>query len=187
MIDLYESKLVDIVPPHTKCDPKVQAFCYAVDKQVQKILNRCKKIAIWSNLMEVDESLLDYLAAELRTQYYSTSLSVEIKRELVANTLIWYQKAGTVAAVEELVTTLFGEGKVNEWYDYDGSPHHFKIITSNPNITGDTIQEFRTVISQIKRKTAILDTVEIALSAVMNTYYGFFLHTGESITFRQEG
>lgn len=187
MISLYDSKLIRILPENLKTDHQVQAFCYALDKQIKKILDRCKKIEIWSNLTEVDESLLDYLAEELRTQYYSTDLTVEVKRQLVANTLIWYQKAGTVAAIEELITALFGEGSVKEWYEYEGVPHHFKISTSNPAITGDALQQFNDIISQIKRKTAKLDTVEINLSAIMNQYYGFRLHTGTYHTYRQEG
>ena len=186
MISLYESELVSILPDYLKKDNHVKAFCYAVDKQVKKILDRCKSLEIWSNLPEVDETLLDYLAAELRTQYYSTDLSVDVKRNLIANTLIWYQKAGTVAAVDELVSAVFG-GEVSEWYEYGGDPHHFKIVTDNPNITGDSLQEFGDVISMIKRKTAILDSVEIALSAYMNIYYGFSLQTGDYITLRQEG
>ncbi|MGB8452720.1 MAG: phage tail protein [Anaerocolumna sp.] len=186
MTNLYESELVSILPDYLKKDNHVKAFCYAVDKQVKKMLDKCKSLEIWSNLPEADEILLDYLAVELRTQYYSPDLNIEVKRNLITNTLIWYQKAGTVAAVNELVTAVFG-GKVSEWYEYDGLPHHFKIVTDNPNINGDSLQEFNNIISMLKRKTAILDTIEIALSAAMNTYNGFSLHTGDYITLRQEG
>lgn len=187
MISLYESELHQLLPEYLKKDLYVQAFSYAIDKQIRKLLERCKRIQIWSNLNEVDEYLLDYLAVELRTQYYSTELDAEIKRKLVSNTLLWYQKAGTVAAVEELVRVLFGEGSVKEWYEYEGLPHHFQISTTNPNITGDILYQMNFIIEQIKRKTAKLDTVEISLSAIMNAYYGFKMHTGTYVTLRQEG
>ncbi len=187
MISLYESKLESILPGYFKNEIYAQAFCHAVDKQVQKILDRCKKIGIWSNLAEADESILDYLSAELRTQYYTNDLEVEVKRNLIANTLVWYQKAGTIKAIEELITAIFGEGQVHEWHEYEGKPHHFKISTPNPNITGDTLEEFNNIISRIKRKTAILDVVEISLNATMNTYYGFTIHIGDFISLKQEG
>ncbi len=186
MINLYESSLSSILPNYLKTDHQVNAFCYAIDNQIKKLLDKCKSLEIWSNLPDADEELLDYLAAELRTQYYTPNLNTEVKRNLVANTLIWYQKAGTVAAVEELVSALFGEGTISEWHDYDGLPHHFKIITTNPEITGDLLEKFNSVISQIKRITAILDAVEIAFSATIKTYYGFALHIHDSITVRQE-
>lgn len=187
MINLYDSQLIQILPEFLKNDAYIKALGYALDKQVRKLLDKCKMIEIWSNLNDADEKILDYLATELRTQYYSSNLDVETKRKLVANTFMWYKKAGTKTAVEELVSILFGEGEVKEWHEYGGSPHHFKIITSNPNITDDTIDKMNNVIGQIKRKTARLDSVEINLSATMEMFQGFALHTGTYITLRQEG
>lgn len=187
MIDLYNSELIGILPSFLKQDPGAEAFCYALDRQIAKILNKIDIIKIWYNLSNADESLLDYLAAELRTQYYSTDLAVEVKQQLIANTLIWYQKAGTVAAVEELISTVFGSGKTQEWYEYNGEPHHFKVKTSNPYITPDDLQRFSEIIKNVKRRTAILDAVEIILTAAMNTYYGFKLQTGAYVNLKQEG
>ncbi len=187
MINLYESELASILPAFLKQDASAVSFCYAFDQQIKKLLDKMEIIKIWCNLSNADEALLDYLAAELRTQYYSSDLDVDIKRQLIANTLIWYQKAGTVAAVEELITTVFDSGKTQEWYDYNGEPHHFKVQTSNPHITPDDLQIFSDIIKNIKRKTAVLDAIEITLSATMNTYYGFKLQTGTYITLKQEG
>lgn len=114
-------------------------------------------------------------------------LAIESLEREGVNARRWYQKAGTVAAVDELITTVFGEGKVSEWHQYNGLPHHFKIVTENPNITGDILQEFNDIISMIKRKTAILDAVEISLNAYMNQYYGVAISVGDYITLRQEG
>lgn len=168
MINLYESEIIDILPDNLKNDMHIQAFCYAFDKQARKILDRSKQLEIWSNLCDVDENLLDYLAAELRTQYYSSDLDIDVKRKLIANTLIWYQKAGTVAAVQELVETLFEEGKIVEWYNYEGCPHHFKVKAVNPLINDSTLKEFYNIIKQVKRKTAILDSFELFYNALIN-------------------
>ena len=187
MIKLYNSELIKILPEHLNKDAYVQAFGYALDKQICKLLDKCKCIEIWSNPSNVDEKLLDYIAAELKTQYYSTDLEVDIKRRLVANTMVFYKKAGTKKSVEELVSILFGEGEVKEWHEYGGNPHHFKVITSNTNITDDVIEKMNDIIKRIKRKTARLDSVEISLSAVMEMFQGFSLHTGTYISLRQEG
>lgn len=187
MTNLYDSSLKSILPKYLKEDKESQAFCYALDTQVKKLLDTCKKCEIWSDLMSVDEMLLNYLAMELRTQYYSSDLNTDIKRKLVSNTLKWYQKAGTVAAVEELITAVFGGGETKEWYEYGGAPHHFRAITSNPFISHDDIQQFNEIIRYIKRKTAIMDTIEIVLTATMNMHCDFKLQTGTYITVRQEG
>lgn len=187
MISLYDSSLESVLPNFLKQNNEVKAFCYALDRQVKKLLTRAAVLTIWYDLQNVDESLLDYLAIELRTQYYATDLEITMKRQLIANTLIWYQKAGTIAAIDELISIVFGSGKTQEWYTYNGNPHHFKVQTSNPIVTEEDLQKFNEIIRNIKRRTATLDTVEIVLTATMNTYYGFMLQTGSYVNLKQEG
>lgn len=187
MTNLYESELINILPDYIKQDYSAKAFCYAVDKQLKKLLDYTENIRIWYNLTNAYEGILDTLAAELRTQYYAGDLDINIKRKLIANTIMWYQKAGTVAAVEELIRTVFDSGTAQEWYTYGGQPHHFKVKTSNPNITTDDLQKFNEIIKNVKRKTAVLDSVEIILEATMNTYYGFKLEVVSYISMKQKG
>ena len=172
MISLYDSELIKVMPMHLRNDIKVQCYCYALDRQIKKILDRTKKINIWSDLENADEDLLDYLATELRTQYYSTTLDTETKRKLISNTLVWYLKAGTKSALEELMTTAFGQGEIKEWYEYGGKPHHFKIITENSSTVDVNAAIFLNMLDSIKRKTAVLDTIEIISVGKMNLNVG---------------
>lgn len=174
MINIYDSQLKDIIPGNIKTDPKVQAFCYAFDQQIKKMIDITKKIEIWSNLSNVDEKLLDHLAVELRTQYYSTSLPIEVKRDLIKNTLSWYERSGTVAAVEELMTTAFGEGSIKEWHEYDGRPHYFKIITENSSTVDANSAVFLSMLDAIKRKTAKLESIEVISEGLLNLKIGVF-------------
>lgn len=186
MINLYESELKQIFPDYLKKDLKAQAFGYALDNQIKKILQVVRKLVIWSDLKNVDVSLLDYMANELRTQYYDGELDESIKRQLVSNTLLWYKKAGTVKAVEELITTVMGYGEVKDWHQYDGQPHHYKVRTPNVTTTEEDIQSFNEMIQKIKRKTAVLDAIEISLESSIDDLYGFTMHTGDFITIKQE-
>lgn len=186
MINLYESELRSILPDYLKNEIKAQAFCYAVDRQIKKLLDICNKLTIWSDIKNVNTDLLDYLSNELRTQYYDPDLNETIKRQLVSNTMIWYQKAGTVKAVEELINAVMGSGEVKEWYQYEGSPHHYKVRTPNITITEDNINGFNEMIQKIKRKTAILDAIEITLDSSIDNLCGFSISTGDFITIKQE-
>jgi phage tail P2-like protein len=187
MTNLFENNLINIAPS-TLVDAETKSLFYAIDQQIiNRISKGIEKIKIWSDIMTADSELLDYLAAELRTQYYDDSLSDDIKRNLIYNTLLWYQKTGTNMALEELVSTVFGSGKIVDWYEYNGEPYHFKVSTENPQITGDVLQKFISIIEQVKRKSAVLDGVEIALNTSMNAYYGIKMHTGNVITLSQEG
>lgn len=187
MINFYDSQITDILPVNLKATPDVQAFSYAVMKANQKMQAYALKSRIYAAIQELPDSILDTLAIELRTQYYKQDMPIETKRRMIQETMQWYSYAGTPYAVEKLIIALFNTGEVVEWFDYGGEPGHFKITTENHNISGDAVASFNSIIERVKRKSSVLDAVEITLSAYMNTYYGAILHTGDFITIKQEG
>ena len=184
---LFDYNLIDIVPSNI-VDDETKAFMHAVDHVIiDKIYPAILKLRIWSDIFNADSNLLDYLAAESRTQYYDENLSDDIKKNLINNTLMWYQKAGTNHAIKELIGIIFGDGDIQEWDAYNGNPYHFKIVTDNPNITDDDIDQFNAIIKNVKRKSTILDKLEISMSASMNLYMGISLQVGDYINIKQEG
>ena len=122
MISLYNSEIVDILPESLKKDPHVKAISYALKKQNQKNMDFVKNVNILKNIDSLPEQVIDLMAAEYRTQYYSAELVLEVKRNLVKRTMLWHMRAGTTKSVEELVHTLFGYGDIDEWYTYNGEP-----------------------------------------------------------------
>lgn len=187
MINFYEGQITDILPENLKETTDVQALSYALQRAMQKLQTYAKKSRIYSAISDLPEMVLDILAIELRAQYYSEDMDIETKRNIIQNTLLWYRYAGTPWAVEKLIGIIFGTGEVIEWYNYSGDPGHFKIATENYNLTGDELQEFNSIIEHVKRKSSILDAIEITLNAFMNTYYGFAVITGDNRILKQEG
>ena len=117
MINLYNGNITDIMPEALAKKPEVQALGYAISKATQRLMNYCQNISIYVAIDTLPENVLDRLAIELNTQYYDSTLSIEVKRTLIKNTLNWYMYTGTAAAVTELVESVFGNGEVKEWFD----------------------------------------------------------------------
>lgn len=153
MINLKDGELLDILPCPIKDDPVVAAFSYALKRQIGFVIASADKARVYAAMDQVPEKLLDIMAIQLRSMYYSEDLPLETKREIVRNTLLWYQKAGTTAAVEELITILFGEGEVIEWYDIDPNegalPGEFDIMT-NARLAVDSVELFKSIIDKVK-------------------------------------
>ena len=107
---------------------------------------------------------MDVLAVETNAMYYDESLPIDTKRSIIrASMSAWYARAGTPAAVEELVQAVFGEGSVVEWYDFtegEPTPGLFDIKTNAP-LTEDLLTYFESLIRRVKNERSHLRRVLI--------------------------
>ena len=172
MINLYESNITDILPETLKKDPNVQALGYAIQKALQKLMDYCQNISIYPAIDTVPENILDLLAIEFNTQYYDDTMDIEVKRRLIKNTLKWYTRTGTAAAVKELVESVFGSGEVEEWFKYGGEPYHFKIRTYNISVTDEMIQLAETLVKSVQNVRSHLEEVIAEVMEKTTLYFG---------------
>lgn len=161
MIDLKDSLMTDILPGHL-ATAEVKALAYAVGCQIRQLCSYADKSRTYAALASAPDTVLDALAAELRTPAYDETLPVETKRELVASTLTFYTHLGTPAALEQLISILFAKGRVAEWYNYNGSEYHFKVQI---DIAADAVDDAKQAqvqawVNQYKNQRSILDTIE---------------------------
>lgn len=183
MISLYDSSIVDILPAELSDNAKVQALGYAVKKASQRMIDYCKNISIFAVIDTAPEDLLDILALELNTQYYDSGLSVDVKRDLIKKTFVWYMKTGTPASVEEAVVSVFGNGEIEEWFSYDGDPFHFRVKTENINSTDEMMKQLTDIINTMKNVRSHLDEVVIEVMQQLKLYNGCVLESvGDSVT-----
>lgn len=175
MIDIENSSIIYMLPSHLKQKPEIQAIGAALNIQVKKVLSLCNRISLYSKIDELDGEVLDILAAELKTQFYNAEFSLEIKRDLIKNALKWYMKVGTPKAIEEMVTVVFGQGKIVEWYEYGGKPFRFKVIT-NATIDDTNIEKFNEMIRNVKNARSILEAVESIRNIETSYKYGSYTY-----------
>lgn len=160
MIKLYDSQVAQILPRYFAEKPEVQALSYALRNAVRKVLDYADSTLVYANMDEVSESILDMLAAELNTQYYDNSLSVDVKRSLVKSTLIWYQKVGTISALRELVEYVFGEAEIYAWYEYGDDAYYFKVSTSSSEDEDTLVDELEALLKNVKNARSHLRQVD---------------------------
>lgn len=172
MSKLFDSNITDILPEVFAKDPDVIALGYALNKAIQRLHGYCQNIGIYDSIDTLPEQILDLLAVELRTQYYDDTFSIEIKRALIKNTLNWYMHAGTAAAVSELIAAIFGNSEIEEWFNYDGEPFHFKIKTSNINSTDEMIQLAENLVKSVQNVRSQLEEVTVEVMQQLPLFHG---------------
>jgi phage tail P2-like protein len=185
MTDIYNVDLLDILPESLKQDPQVQAMCAAITPQLQAVSNAIIECVLLPRIDELPREVLDLLAWHLHVDFYNASYPVETKRQLVKNSLAWHKRKGTPSAVEELITAVFGDGEVEEWFEYGGQPYHFKVLTTNTSATTTDVQRFTRAVESVKNARSVLEAVEITATDELNLYFGNAVHIADYQEIRQ--
>lgn len=186
MDNIYKISLVDILPPNLREDQDIIAAAKAIDGDFYLIVDSVEKCILLPNIYDItDHDLLDLLAWDRHVDYYDTSLSIEQKQEIIDISLKQHMKKGTPAAVEDLVAAIFGSGEVVEWFQYGGTPYHFKVNTSNDSATNEKAEEFIAAVNSVKNLRSHLEKVTLTITDTMHLYYGNVIHIGDYIRLRQ--
>ena len=160
MIKLSGSRFTDIMPDNLASQVETQAFAYAVGRQIEKLCAYSDAARTYAAIATMPEWLLDYMAVELRTPSYDENYSLKTKRALIQGSLLFYTQMGTPAAVNRIIETIFETGYIEEWYEYDGDPHHFRAYVGDGGEVGPgELEEFRRVLSSVKRLSSWLDDI----------------------------
>jgi Bacteriophage P2-related tail formation protein len=172
MIKFPDGELRDYLPATMKNDVDMVCLSYAIKKGTERLMKYRKATMIYHFIDCVPEPILDLLAAELRSLYYSDALPIETKRSIVKNTLRWHMQAGTPGAVAEMVKIVFGEGEVVEWPDFDEPPYTpgtFDIVTS-ARLTPDILDYFSSIIDRVKNVRSHLRRILIKREWILQEY-----------------
>ena len=181
MIRLSDYRTETAFPAERKTAERM-ALAYAYDRQKKLFLERLRRVYIWADLDNVDENKLDFLAVECRVLFYNSSLSPDVKRKLIQNSIYWYMKLGTRQAMEEMIDIVFGNENTNveEWYTYAGDAFHFRVVVGT-TVTQTSIKEFLLYLNRVKNARSRFDYLVfqngISLTIYQRSEYEKFIYT----------
>ena len=165
MIDLDTGELADLWKDNK--EPEFLAISYALKRAIARLKAQIDSSRVYADIQNLQEDAVDELAVELCVRGYDQSMPLEVKRNAVATSMLYYTYAGTTKAIRALIQSLYGDAHVNEWFDYDGDPYHFRVdidITNQlqtvPMLTTDELAE---IIRGVVRASAHLDDVSFVI------------------------
>ncbi|MDD6812451.1 MAG: phage tail protein I [Lachnospiraceae bacterium] len=159
---------LELLPTFMRTDETDIALSAAVDRITESLSARVKLLTTWDQIDYMSAEELDMLADELHISWYDKNASTNIKRSIIKDSDIVHAKLGTNWAVMRVIKTYFGEGKIVDWFDYEGKPHHFKIETVNQSILKEKEKAFLEILDAVKRKSAVLDAIELVCDGECN-------------------
>ncbi|MCI2105395.1 MAG: phage tail protein [Intestinimonas sp.] len=180
MINLKGSRFTAIMPGNLSSQTEVQAIAYAVGQQIEKLCTCADNARTYAAIASMPENVLDLLALELRTPAYDENLSISAKRSLIEGTLTFYMTMGTPEAVNKIIQMIFGKGEIQEWFEFAGSPHHFRVVSEDMNQIIENYENFIKALNSVKRKSSVLDKIIAVYADQMNEFYGLACRTGKA-------
>ena len=173
---LSNLEFIKLLPQFMRDDDAVRGLAAGIDSIIPQLAAEIEKLSTWDRIDQLSEAELDDLAWELNILWYDTGASIDVKRNIVRDSDRVYQKLGTKWAVERVINTYFGDGYLEEWFQYDGEPGFFRVYSANPTINESKFVEFLNILNKVKRASAKLESVYITLTGQMNMYAGTALH-----------
>lgn len=178
---LSELDLVQFMPAWMRDDSTAQGFIYAVQNRLSEIAAGIQTVSLYARIPTMSSELLDELAWGLNIPEYRSEYDVDVKRRLVKTAILTHRMRGTVAAVEKVVSDIFGDGYVEEWFDYDGSPFHFKVHTSYIGAVDQDAAAFDHAVMSAKNLRSILDEIVVEAAIQTSLFAAGVLHVRDAI------
>lgn len=175
---------IRLLPAFMRGDLAVQGLAAGMDQVVPGLSSSIGLLSTWDRIDKLSEAELDALSWELNILWYDKAANLDIKRELVKNSDLVYMRLGTKWAVENVIQTYFGDGGIQEWFEYGGDPGHFRVYSTNPTLTDERLTEFLTVLNRVKRHSSKLDEVEINLTGKLTLSVGVGFHEASRETYK---
>lgn len=134
--DIYTVDFSKYLPDPLKRDPKMKAFAAAVTKELLEVSGNIETVLIYSRIDELPEDLVDILAFDMHVDWYDYSYPLSVKRDILKHSVNVHKKMGTKYAIEKALGALCPQSEVEEWFEYGGEPHHFRVVC---DVTGNRI------------------------------------------------
>lgn len=161
---LTDLRLRDLLPIFMRRDEFDVALADALSKPLQVFARECRKLSTFDALDALSEAELDALAEELNILWYDRGLSIEQKRALIAQSDLVYMRLGSKAAVDMVVDTVFGDAIVQEFWDYAGRPHYFRIVAERlDDITDEKEAKLLRLLDIVTRRSQWLECIVVQI------------------------
>ena len=172
-MNLNNIDLLDLQTSYMKQDPTTIAMCKVLTPVFKELAQESKLAFIYGRIDELDDKIVDELAWQFHVDFYSN---------LIKNAKKIHKLKGTPAAVENLLSSIFGSSKLVEWFEYDGEPFMFKVKVDVENNINLLLDKFEESINSVKNTRSHLEKIEIYTVSKSNTYIGSTTICGEEVT-----
>lgn len=173
------SNFLRTLPTVLQNDPHMQALAAAIAAELEKLAGEPRLAQIYTRIDELDETMLDALASDFKVDWWRPDATLEEKRYALKVSWYVHKHLGTKSAIETAVADYLGTGKVEEWFEYGGQPHHFRVASENNTAIITNYDAFMSVLEVVQRRSSVLEHITALLHHTQALYIGTALRVGK--------
>lgn len=135
----------------------------------------------------VDVSALPHLAEQFHimgNEGWLYATTEQEKRDLIKNAIELHRYKGTKYALRKVLEILNLNGKIREWFEYEGNPYHFIVSLDLRNRGYDQVTEEQLLdlIEETKNVRSVMETLEVNLTNSADYRLRTAMITSEEVT-----
>lgn len=169
---LTVENLLEVLPEVLRQDDKMLALATGIAELLVARPAEIDENMLYHRIEKLPEELLDQLAHDFGVSWWDNDWSLEQKQATFRESWHVRRHLGTKYAVELALSTSFGSGKVQEWFEYDGEPNHYRIFDVDIRQVNDNIRTFLQILEVVSRKSAVLDAIRAISVRELTLYFG---------------
>ena len=158
---LEDIQIADILPAFMRLDKANVAMAETASQAIRLLSHEIRKLSTWDAISLLTDSELNTLADEVNCLWYDKSFTAEQKRILLMQSDQVYMRLGTVKACSDVISSVFGSAKIEQFYEtVDLLPHYFQIyVTDAATLSAENEAKLLRMLNQVKRKSQWLKKI----------------------------
>jgi len=119
-------------------------------------------VRIYALIDRLPEDLLDTLAYDFKVDWWDANFGLDEKRRTLKESWAVHRRLGTKGAVTRAVSAIYPDSTLDEWFDYEGIPYHFRLAVNETENRADDAQRQRVLdrVIYYKNLRSWLDIIE---------------------------
>lgn len=160
MNKIKTANYISTFPENLKRYKNLVSFSKIIEETLKKnIINKIEYLAIFFNLEGQENKVLDEIAWYFNIVNYRTDFSREIKINLIKTALYIHSKKGTRETVELELKNLGYDLNLEEWFEYNGKPFTYRLITHFENKDVNWIKKIINLMEENKNVRSVLEAI----------------------------
>lgn len=174
MTKINDLNMQALLPSSIKEDEIIKSIANALDYELKEISAAIDELLIITNIDNLNEEIIDSLAWQFHVDFYEPlGLTLEKKKALVKNALLWHRHKGTKAVIEEMISILFSRPcKVTEWFEYGGKPYFFRLYIDGIQLKMGDFEYILRAVWELKNVRSWLEKLVITKKREQDIFIG---------------